>query len=584
MLPVEMCPAYVLRHWLRSVRIKRRPVPATQSVIAHPVLQKIYAHRGISDPADLDLGLAKLMPPAGLPDIDKAAERLCGAVLASESILIIGDFDADGATSVALCMLVLRAMGATQVDYLVPNRFDYGYGLSTEIVELARTKAPSVIVTVDNGVSSVEGVHAANEAGIDVIVTDHHLPGAERPAALALVNPNLPESRFESGALAGVGVAYYLLSVVRGKLKAAGWFDQREMPNLASFLDLVALGTVADVVPLDANNRRLVQQGLLRMRAGRCRPGIKALAEIGKRSLATLSAQDLAFAIGPRLNAAGRLEDMTIGIQCLLADDFREARRLATALDQLNLARRQLEKDMVGDAELLLAAGEADRSRKGLTVYHESFHQGVVGIVAGRLRERFHRPVICFADAGAMAPDELKGSARSLEGLHIRDLLDQIATQYPGLLIKFGGHAMAAGLSIKRVHLERFGAIFDKVVAANCTSDMLEAVLLSDGELRSQDLDVSTAQALAAGGPWGAQFPEPLFDGEFDLISQRVVGGDHLKLVVKCDDQVVDAIAFRQGPLPVETDRVALAYRLGVNDYGQVPTAQLVVEYVSPIT
>lgn len=584
MWPWAMFPEFALRHWHKPVRIEQRPTRTTQTVSSHPVLQRVYANRGIIDQSDLDLGLAKLIPPAGLPDIDRAAERLSRAVIESERILIVGDFDADGATSVALCMLVLRAMGAAEVDYLVPNRFEYGYGLSTEIVELAQTKAPDVIVTVDNGVSSVAGVRAANEAGIDVIVTDHHLPGAQRPDALALVNPNLPESDFDSGALAGVGVAYYLLSVVRGRLKAAAWFDDRDMPNLANFLDLVALGTVADVVPLDANNRRLVQQGLLRMRAGRCRPGIKALAEIGKRSLPTLSAQDLGFAVGPRLNAAGRLEDMTIGIQCLLAEDFREARRLATALDQLNVARRQLEKDMVGDAELMLVTDEADSSRQGLTVYNESFHQGVVGIVAGRLRERFHKPVICFADAGAMAPDELKGSARSLDGLHIRDVLDQIATQYPGLLLKFGGHAMAAGLSIKRVHLERFGVIFDKVVTAHCTADMFEAVLLSDGELQAGDLDVVTAQALAAGGPWGAQFPEPLFDGEFDLVSQRVVGGDHLKLVVKFENRVVDAIAFRQGPLPEATGRVALAYRLGVNDYGQMPTAQLVVEYISPIT
>ncbi len=567
------------------MQIQRRVAPENPSSLkGWGVLEKIYTHRGINSAEELDLSLSKLLKPGLLPDIQVAADRLCQAVTAQERILIVGDFDADGATSVALCVLVLGAYGATSVDYLVPNRFEYGYGLSPEIVELAKTKNPAVIVTVDNGVSSIAGVALAQREGIDVIVTDHHLPGRERPDALALVNPNLPESKFGSGALAGVGVAYYVLGVLRKKLVDQGWFTERPMPNLANYLDLVALGTVADVVPLDSNNRRLVQQGLLRIRAGRCRPGIKALAEIGKRTLSTLSAQDLGFAIGPRLNAAGRLEDMAIGIKCLLAEDFREARQRATALDQLNVARRQLERDMVGDAELLLATDQADTERTGLSVYHESFHQGVVGIVAGRLRERFHKPVICFADAGDVAPDELKGSARSIDGLHIRDVLDQVATQHPGLLLKFGGHAMAAGLSIKRVHLERFGVIFDKAVAANCTQDMLEAVLFSDGPLQESELVVETAEQLAAGGPWGSQFPEPMFDGEFELVSQRIVGGDHLKLVLKCGERVIDGIAFRQAPLVAGTKSVEVAYRLGVNDYGQVPTAQVVVEYIRAIT
>ncbi|NKB97475.1 MAG: single-stranded-DNA-specific exonuclease RecJ [Pseudomonadales bacterium] len=567
------------------MQIQRRVAPEnSDSLKGFSVLERIYAQRGIRDSEELDLGLGKLLKPGLLPDIDIAADRLCQAVIEQERILIVGDFDADGATSVALCVLVLGAYGAKHVDYLVPNRFEYGYGLSPEIVQLAQTMNPAVLVTVDNGVSSIAGVALAQKEGIDVIVTDHHLPGIERPAALALVNPNLPESEFSSGALAGVGVAYYVLGVLRQKLVDQGWFEERPMPNLANYLDLVALGTVADVVPLDSNNRRLVQQGLLRIRAGRCRPGIKALAEIGKRTLSTLSAQDLGFAIGPRLNAAGRLEDMAIGIKCLLAEDFREARQSATALDQLNVARRQLERDMVGDAELLLATDQADTERTGLSVYHESFHQGVVGIVAGRLRERFHKPVICFADAGDLAPDELKGSARSIDGLHIRDVLDQVATQHPGLLLKFGGHAMAAGLSIKRVHLERFGVIFDKAVATNCTPDMLQAVLLSDGPLEESELDIETAHQLAAGGPWGSQFPEPLFDGEFELVSQRVVGSDHLKIVLKSGHKVIDGIAFRQAPLPTDTKRVEVAYRLSVNDYGQVQTAQVVVEYIRSIT
>ena len=560
--------------------IKRR-APLTQTHVSeNPVLQRVYTNRGITSEAELDMALKRLLPPGDLPEIDIAAARLGRAILEQEKILIVGDFDADGATSVALCMLVLRAFGAKDVDFLVPNRFEFGYGLSTEIVELARQQSPQVIVTVDNGVSSIAGVALANEFGIDVIVTDHHLPGAERPAACALVNPSLPESQFASRALAGVGVAYYVLGALRRWLSEQGWFEEREMPNMANYLDLVALGTVADVVPLDANNRRLVEQGLARIRAGRCRPGIKALAEIGRRALPTMVAQDLGFAIGPRLNAAGRLEDMAIGIKCLLAEEYSEARAMATALDQLNVARRQLERDMVGDAELLLATNQADDSHTGLTVYHETFHQGVVGIVAGRLREKFNKPVICFADAGDLAPDELKGSARSIDGLHIRDVLDVVATQHPGLLLKFGGHAMAAGLSIKRVHLERFRVIFDKAVNAHTTEDMLRAEVYSDGELAAHDLTLLNAQALAAGGPWGAQFPEPMFDGTFELVSQRVVGDEHLKLVLKSDNRVIDAIAFRQPHLGRSVSRVEAVYRLGVNDYGQVPTVQLVVEYI----
>ena len=376
--------------------------------MAHPLLQRVYANRGVTQRGDLDRGLNKLLAPHDLPEVDQAAQRLADALERDQNILIVGDFDADGATSVALCMLILRAYGASHVDYLVPNRFEFGYGLSPEIVALALDRQPDVIVTVDNGVSSVDGVEAARLAGVDVVVTDHHLPGPVRPAAVALVNPNLPESRFASRAMAGVGVAYYLMSVLRRVLSERGWFSQHDAPNLAQYLDLVALGTVADVVPLDANNRRLVHNGIQRIRALKCRPGIRALAEVARKNLANLTSQDLAFAFGPRLNAAGRLEDMAIGIKCLLAEDMREARSLATALDGLNRARRELEQDMVGDAEYLLAQDFADRNATGLCVYHEEFHQGVVGIVASRLRERYHKPAIVFADAGNLAPDEPK--------------------------------------------------------------------------------------------------------------------------------------------------------------------------------
>ena len=566
-----------------NLRIRRRPPVDGPELSTSSVLQRVYANRGVVKPDDLDLALGHILTPEALPDIDIAAERLCTAVTQNEQILIVGDFDADGATSVTLCMLILKAFGAEKVDYLVPNRFEYGYGLSPEIVSLSASYDPSVIVTVDNGISSLSGVQLACDLGIDVIVTDHHLPGEQRPAAYAIVNPNLPESQFASRALAGVGVAYYLMGALRQKLVAHDWFAQRSVPNLANYLDLVALGTIADVVPLDVNNRRLVQQGILRIRAGRCRPGMRALADIARRALPSITAQDLAFALGPRLNAAGRLEDMAIGIKCLLAESLSEARSSATALDQLNVARRQLERDMVDDAQMLVASEQADQTRTGLTVYHQSFHQGVVGIVAGRLREKFNRPVICFADAGDSAPDELKGSARSIEGLHIRDALDVIATGHPGLLLKFGGHAMAAGLSIKRVHLKRFGAIFDKVVREQVTSEMLDPVIVSDGELKETELSLETAQQLVAGGPWGSQFPEPIFDGQFRVVSQRVVGGEHLKLVLKQSGRVIDAIAFRQAPLPDAVEAVEIAYKLAVNDYGQIDTPQLIVEYVRPI-
>lgn len=552
--------------------------------LANPVLDRIYRGRGVTDIGEIDCAIGGLITPRDLPDIDVAAKRLADAVMRHEKVVIVGDFDADGATSVALCMLAIKAMGSSAVDFIVPNRFEFGYGLSPEIVAITIEMEPKLIVTVDNGVASVSGVAAANAAGVDVIVTDHHLPGAERPAALAIVNPNLPEAKFASRAMAGVGVAYYLLSQLRAVLRERNWFnEQRLEPNLAQFLDLVALGTVADVVPLDKNNRVLVHQGIQRIRRGKCRPGIKALVEVAGRRLQALQAQDLGFAVGPRLNAAGRLEDMAIGIKCLIADDLPTARNLARALDELNKSRRSLEAEMTSDAELILAEDQVDSTRIGLCVYHERFHQGVVGIVAGRLREKFNRPVIAFADAGDFAPDELKGSARSITGLHIRDVLDHVATTHPGLLLKFGGHAMAAGLSIKRVHLQRFQTIFDKAVRIHVTDEQLQAKLLTDGELDPTSLNLTTVEQLDAAGPWGSGFPEPMFSGEFELISQRVVGEIHLKLVVKVSDRLVDAIAFRQPPLTGQPKRVGLVYRPQANDYGDVPTLQLIVEYIQSL-
>ena len=566
------------------MRIEQRQ-PTQQLGLDDDLLDRVFAARGISDPSQLERGLVNLLSPADLPEIDIAAARLADAVEQNQKILIVGDFDADGATSVALCLLALRAMGAVNVDFLVPNRFDYGYGLSPEIVQLAATLAPNVIVTVDNGVASVDGVALANEAGIDVVVTDHHLPGDVLPDAHALVNPNVGDNAFASKSMAGVGVAYYLLSWVRQTLRQRDYFASRQIPepNMAQYLDLVALGTIADVVPLDQNNRILVHQGLLRIRRGKTRPGIAALARVGKRDLTTLSAADMGFALGPRLNAAGRLQDMSVGIRCLVTDDPAEAGQLAAELDSLNQTRREIEQGMVADAEMILTQITPAPDEMGIAVYHESFHQGVVGIVAGRLREKFHRPAIVFADASDTS-DELKGSARSIDGLNIRDVLDSIATRLPGMLPKFGGHAMAAGLSIKRVHLARFQKAFDKAVRAAVTQDMLDAVLLTDGALKQEQLNLQTVATLADAGPWGNGFAEPLFAGEFTLVNQRVVGQDHLKLVLGFNDQLIDAIAFRQKPLDGQPKQVNVVYKPALNDYAGQQTLQLMVEYIEAMS
>ena len=566
------------------MRIEQRQ-PTQHLGLHDDLLDRVFSARGINDPSQLERGLVNLLSPADLPEIDIAAARLADAVEQNQKILIVGDFDADGATSVALCLLALRAMGATNVDFLVPNRFDYGYGLSPEIVQLAATLAPNVIVTVDNGVASVDGVALANEMGIDVVVTDHHLPGDVLPDAHALVNPNVGENAFASKSMAGVGVAYYLLSWVRQTLRQRDYFASRQIPepNMAQYLDLVALGTVADVVPLDQNNRILVHQGLLRIRRGKTRPGIAALARVGKRDLSTLSASDMGFALGPRLNAAGRLQDMSVGIRCLVTDDPAEAGQLAAELDSLNQTRREIEQGMVADAEMILTQITPAPDEMGIAVYHESFHQGVVGIVAGRLREKFHRPAIVFADASDTS-DELKGSARSIDGLNIRDVLDSIATRLPGMLPKFGGHAMAAGLSIKRVHLARFQKAFDKAVRAAITQDMLDAVLLTDGSLKQEQLNLQTVATLADAGPWGNGFAEPLFAGEFKLVNQRVVGQDHLKLVLGLNDQLIDAIAFRQKPLDGQPGHVNVVYKPALNDYAGQQTLQLMVEYIEAMS
>ena len=542
-------------------------------------LRHALAARGVRTAADLDLTLAELHAPSGLPGIDAAAERLTAAVADGERILIAGDFDADGATASALCVSVLRAFGvrADRVDFLVPNRFEFGYGLTPEFVEVALESKPDVIVTVDNGTASVDGVALAQSRGADVVVTDHHLPGNTLPEARALVNPNLAGSDFPSPNLAGVGVAYYVLGAVRGRLRRAGHFDRAGIvePRLADWLDLVAIGTVADVVPLDRNNRILVHQGLRRIRAGKTRPGVAALIEASRRARARLTASDLGFAVAPRLNAAGRLRDMAIGIRCLLAGDAADARRHAWALSGLNDARREIELAMSEDARLAVEAGETGGG-VAICVYEPGWHQGVVGIVAGRLRERYHKPAVAFADAGPNAPLMLKGSARSIPGLHIRDVLADCAVRHPELIDGFGGHAMAAGLSIRRAALPRFRAAFNDAVAQRVTPRDLAGIVVVDGELEGGDLSLDNARLIAAHGPWGKDFEEPRFHGEFEVVTQRVVGERHLKLVLKRDGRVADAIAFGQAPLAAE--RVRAVYRLAVNDYGDADTLQLEID------
>jgi single-stranded-DNA-specific exonuclease len=554
------------------------------SGIAHPVLRRIFAGRHVSSEHELDTGLAGLCRPEALLGIDAAVELLVRALEGGERILVVGDFDADGATSSALMVSALRAMGADKVDYLVPNRFEYGYGLTPEIVEVAAGKSPDLIVTVDNGISSLAGVEAARRRGIRVLVTDHHLPGASLPDAAAIVNPNQPGDLFPSKALAGVGVAFYVLLALRARLEETGWFARSGVakPNLANFLDLVALGTVADLVPLDRNNRILVQQGLQRIRAGQCRPGIKALLEVSGRNAARAVAADFGFAVGPRLNAAGRLDDMSQGIECLLSEDSDRARELAQRLDALNRERREIEADMKQQAvqviEHLHFGGE--RLPPGLCLYDADWHQGVIGILAARIKELLHRPVIAFAKAGVA---ELKGSARSIPGLHIRDTLDAIAARHPRLLQKFGGHAMAAGLTLAEPDLPAFERAFHTELRQRLDSEALQGVLETDGELRESDFDLAFSELLRDAGPWGQGFPEPLFEGVFAVVNQRLVGSSHLKLSLRPDGsrRVLDAIAFHQAAQQAQPgQKLRLAYRLDTNEYRGMLGVQLVVEHM----
>ncbi|HEY1771953.1 MAG TPA: single-stranded-DNA-specific exonuclease RecJ [Gammaproteobacteria bacterium] len=571
-------------------RIERRPVPEVRLPDAlHPLLRRLYAARGIVDAASLDLALTALADYRQLGGMDAAVRLLAGALAGQRRILVVGDFDADGATSTALLVRALRRLGAEHADYLVPNRFEYGYGLTPEIVALAADRKPDLIITVDNGISSHEGVREARSRGIQVLVTDHHLPGATLPEADAILNPNLPGDAFPSKTLAGVGVVFYLLAALRAHLHDSGWFTARGIaaPNLAEHLDLVALGTVADMVGLDHNNRVLVTEGLRRIRAGRCIPAIRALMAIGKRDLKRANASDLGFTVGPRLNAAGRLTDMSLGIECLLTDDEARAQELAARLDELNHERRDIEAKMQQEALAVLAhldfSADDPSLPMALSLYNEDWHQGVVGLVASKVKDKVHRPVIAFA---RMDDGSFKGSARSVKGMHIRDAMEAISTRNPGLITKFGGHAMAAGLTLGAGQFEAFRAAFEEEARRWLTAADLEGILVSDGELPAEDFRLETAELLRSSGPWGQAFPEPLFDGEFRLLERRVVGTGHLKLLLEHASGLrCDGIAFGQTGehIPAGCQRVRIAFKPDVNEYRGERRLQLLVEYIEPL-
>jgi len=585
------------------VLIQQRSVPETPGLIGiDPLLARLYAARSINERAQLDLATSALLPPSGLRGIDQAVVLLWEVLQRQGRILVVSDFDTDGATSCALVLRALKSMGFQSLDYIVPDRFAYGYGLSPAIVAMAHTRKPDLIITVDNGISSHEGVLAAQDLGIKVLITDHHLPGADLPAADAIVNPNQTACKFASKALAGVGVVFYLMLALRAHLRSRGWFDTQEMPEpkLADLLDLVALGTVADLVPLDHNNRILVSEGLRRIRQGRACSGIMALLEVGRRAPETLVASDLGFTVGPRLNAAGRLEDMSLGIACLLADDPEQARHLAMRLDTINEERKRIESDMKAQALQVLAgmqetllslpSGGGEQLPCGLCLYDPSWHQGVVGIVAARVKDLYYRPAIIFADAttDGQPSSEIKGSARSIAGLHIRDVLDEIASQNPGLISKFGGHAMAAGLSLERDRFDEFRCAFERAVSRHLNESMLQKHLLTDGELPNEALCIQTARLIRDAGPWGQAFPEPLFEGVFDCFSTRVLAGKHIKFVVSPPGQklAIDAIMFN---VPTEKlllghiARIRLVYRLDINEYRGQQQLQLMIEYYEPL-
>ncbi|HHX8547481.1 TPA: single-stranded-DNA-specific exonuclease RecJ [Vibrio alginolyticus] len=575
------------------IEIQRRPEPDLSLLpdSIPPILKRIYINRGITDLSQLETSARGLHSYQKLGGIEQAVDLLFQAIKEQKRIIVVGDFDADGATSSALSVLALRMLGSHNVDYLVPNRFEDGYGLSPEVVDQALELGAEMIMTVDNGVSSIEGVRYAKENGITVLVTDHHLPGQVLPDVDAMVNPNLESCSFPSKALAGVGVAFYLMMALCVHMRKHNWFAEQGMqePKLMELIDLVALGTVADVVPLDENNRILVHQGLQRIRAGKARPGIQALIEVAKRDARRLVASDFGFALGPRINAAGRLDDMSFGVELLMCNNVHAARRMASELDGLNQTRKEIEEGMKQEAMAFcerLQFGEGNELPYGLALFQRDWHQGVIGILASRIKEKFHRPVIAFADGGE---GTIKGSCRSIPGLHMRDALDFIDTQNPGLIIKFGGHAMAAGLTIKEQDFERFSRLFDEVVKKELDEAALKGVIMSDGELKPEEFSMHVAEQLRSGGPFGQAFPEPIFDGEFKVLHQKLVGEKHLKLMLEPlykghpTNVMIDGIAFnvdlRRWP-DASVKTVRLAYKLDVNEFRGNQSLQLMIDHI----
>ena len=552
------------------------------------LIERVFAMRGINHQDELEVGLNKLHPISALKDIEKATELLVDAIINHQKILVIGDFDADGATSTALTVRAIKAMGHEQIDYLVPNRFEYGYGLTPEIVIEAKKFAPALIVTVDNGISSIKGVEKAKSLGIKVLITDHHLPAKEIPDADAIINPNQGGDTFPSKNLAGVGVAFYLMLALKLHLQKINYFSHNKItePNLAELLDLVALGTVADVVTLDQNNRILVEQGLRRMRSGNASEGIKALFQIAKRDINSAVSTDLGFACGPRLNAAGRLDDMSLGIECLLTEDPAQAFEYAAALDDLNIERREIEEAMKTEAMQLLQELD-DEKLSGdlppvLCLYKETWHQGVIGILAARVRERYNRPTIIFAPADDENNREIKGSARSISTIHIRDIFDEVASCHPGLLEKFGGHAMAAGLTLEKSRLKEFTQAICKIVNKHADETTFQEILHSDGKLNEEEFDLKYAGELRFAAPWGQNFPSPNFDNHFTIVKKQAIKNHHLKLSLRPKglERTVSAIAFNVDlqDWPIEGTEVHLLYKLEVNEYRGIRSLQLLIE------
>jgi single-stranded-DNA-specific exonuclease len=572
-------------------RVKRR-APLSEQPLAQShlpeLLQRVYANRGVTDPAHLEMSIQNILPPSSLMGVDVAAKLLYDTIKNDRSMIIVGDYDADGATSTAVAMRGLVSLGAQHVSYIVPNRFEFGYGLTPEIVDLAQKSTPNLIITVDNGISSIAGVQRARDLGVDVLVTDHHLSGQELPNANVIVNPNQPGDDFVSKSLAGVGVMFYVLVALRSYMREQDWFKSQNIPepNFAELLDLVALGTVADVVPLDRNNRILVEQGMRRIRAGQCCPGILALLKVAGSDYTRAVSTDLAFYVGPRVNAAGRLEDMSIGIECLLAKSESAASNIANRLHELNIERREIESQMKDEAIKSLDRLKTDnlianKNELGICVYQPDWHQGVIGILAARIKEKYYRPTIAFADSGN---NELKGSARSIPGVHIRDVLDTVAARHPDIIAKFGGHAMAAGLSLPKDKYDEFVSAFKQVLAEWLSPEDLRAEILSDGELNNKNISLATAKILRMSGPWGQGFPVPVFDGEFKVLDYRIVGEHHLKLTLQSPhgDNSVNAIAFNYANFEWNNRAAVVhaAYELDVNLFRGIESAQLLIRHL----